>query len=295
VTDDKDELLPFRPPSPAPEKTAQTKARTLAQQEYLRHLVHRQFVDVPPAKRVLFLAPHPDDIVIGCGGTLVKMLARGFAVRLAYMTDGCTTAQPGGEAEMAHTRAQEARAVSAALGLPEPIFIAADERTFTAHQNEAKLVERLGSIIEEVDPDHVFLPYYGDVHGDHRYTNHLLAKTLRHSGRRPIVYGYEVWSLAPPGVVIDITNELEEKLRLLSMYPSQLALLDYKSIAEAVARLRAPLAPGAQACEAFHAMRGDAFLDLIEGLDLASPESLRSEVILMPPESMPSAVEMQPR
>ena len=45
----------------------------------------------------------------------------------------------------------------------------------------------------------------------------------------------------------------------------------------------------------FHAMRGDAFLDLIEGLDLASPESLRSEVILMPPESMPSAVEMQPR
>jgi len=290
-----DELIPFRRPAPDPTKTAQTRARTLAQQEYMRHLVHRRHVEIPPAQRALFIAPHPDDIVIGCGGTLVKMLSRGVSVRLAYMTDGCAVAAPGAEADMARTRADEARAVSSALGLPEPILVAADERTYTRPENEAGLVDRLDAILEEVDPDHVFLPFYGDVHGDHRYTNHLLARSLRRSGRRPVVYGYEVWSVVPPGVVVDITNELEEKKRLLALYPSQLALLDYMTIAEAVARLRAPLAPGSQACEAFHAMRGEAFLELVDDLDLSSPDSLQSEIILMPPESMPTPAEMQAR
>ena len=286
---DRDELIPFRAASPDPRKTAQTQARTLAQQEYLRHLVHRQVVEVPPAQRALFLAPHPDDIVIGCGGTLLKMLARGVTVRLAYMTDGCTTSQPGGEAEMARIRADEARAVSSALGLPEPILLGADERTYTHPENERGLTGRLAELLDEVDPDHVFLPDYGDVHGDHRYTNHLLAGALRLTGRRPDVYGYEVWSIVPPGVIVDITAELEEKKRLLSLYPSQLALLDYLTIAEAVARLRAPLAPGAQASEVFHAMRGEAFVERCAELDLASPDSLRSEVILMPPETAPAA------
>lgn len=293
MPDHKDEIKPFRPPA-APDltKTAQTIARTRAQQDYQRHLVHRRVVDIPPASRALFLAPHPDDIVIGCGGTIVKMIDRGVSVRLAYLTDGRAAADEAGENAMVHTRAEEARGVSAQLGLPEPILVGWNERTFTRPENEDLLVERVAQILQEVGPDHVFLPFYGDVHGDHRYANHLLARALRSCGSRPVIYGYEVWSLAPPGVVVDITNELEKKKELLAIYRSQLALLDYMLIVESVARLRAPLAPGAAACEVFHALRGDAFVDLVESMDLRSPESLQSEVLLTSPETMPSDEEV---
>lgn len=283
-----DEITPFRKAPRDAGAAAATRARTRAQEDYLRHLVHRQAVDVPPAARALFLAPHPDDIVLGCGGTLLKMLARGIRVRLAYLTDGRTTAPPEGEEAMAKRRADEARAVSRHLGLPEPIFVAWNERTFTAPENRAALVERLQGILAEVQPDHVFLPYFADMHGDHRYTNHLLAGAMRASGRMPVVYGYEVWSVAPPGVVVDITQELEEKLRLIGHYRSQLELLDYLAIAEGVARLRAPLAPGAAACEVFCPFRGEAFVELVESLDLESPTTLETRFVLTPPETLPT-------
>lgn len=269
-------------------RTAATLALSRAQQLWLRHYIHRRALEVPPATRALVLAPHADDEVIGCGGTLVKLAARGVPTRIAYLTDGrAVTDDTARDEAMVQTRAAEARAVSARLGLPEPIFVGWNERTFAAPASEAALVERVRGVLDAVDPDAVFVPYFEDAHGDHRYANHLLARALLASGRAPTVYAYEVWSRVPPGLVVDISAELAEKQRLVDCYPSQLAYLDYHALVETIARLHAPLVHGASACEAFCAFRAQAYLAEVEALDLASPASMETIVLLTRPEAMP--------
>lgn len=269
-------------------RTAAALALASAQQLWLRHYVHRRTVEVPPATRALVLAPHADDEVIGCGGTLVKLAARGVPLRLAYLTDGrAATQDPAQEDAMAATRAAEARAVSARLGLAEPLLVGWSERAFAAPEHEQALVARVARLLEQVEPDAVFVPYHEDAHGDHRYANHLLARALRASGRAPTVYAYEVWSRVPPGIVVDVSAELAQKHALIDCYPSQLALLDYHALIDALASLHAPLVPGARACEAFRAFTAQGYVEAVEALDLASAASRETIVLLTRPETMP--------
>lgn len=269
------------------ELAAATVGVTMEQQNYLRHLVHRQVVEVPPGQRALFLAPHPDDIVLGCGGTILKLLARGVSCRLVYLTDGRAVTDEAGEDAMDARRAAEAKAVSAALGAEEPILLDWNERTFTAPEHKAELVDAVEGLLRANAPEAVFLPYLYDQHGDHRYANHLLAAALERLETKPNVYGYEVWSFAPPGLVVDISAELEGKKELMRNYASQLEFLDYLQLIDVVGRLHGPLAPGAEACEAFFPFDPDAYIALVSELDLETPASRRSEVILMPPETWP--------
>lgn len=268
-------------------KSAATAALSRWQQLHLRHLAHRRVVDRPPGERVLVLAPHPDDEVLGAGGTLVK-LARSARVQLAYLTDGRIGAGDAArEEELARVRAEEARAVAAQLGVEEPALVGWNEHAFARPESEEALVDCAAELLEGADPDLVLVPFLWDAHGDHRYANHLLAKALAATGRRPLVCGYEVWSLAPPGYVVDVSEELEAKLALLACYPSQLALFDYVAMTRMRAALHAPLAPGAAACEVFWPVRGEAYVELVAGLDLASPASRETIVLMTPPETLP--------
>src|ERR1700690_2675544 len=75
------------------------------------------------AESVLVLAPHMDDEVIGCGGTLAKHIARGASVTVAYLTDGAGggVAEPG--STLRATRKREAHLALSALGIPHCHFL----------------------------------------------------------------------------------------------------------------------------------------------------------------------------
>lgn len=266
---------------------ARTRARVLAMQDAQRHLFHRQIVPVPVTERPLFLAPHPDDIALGCGGTLHKLLARGVPMRLAYLTDGRAAAtDPAQQPAMAVTRAREARAVSNRLGLPEPHLFAWDENTFGDPAQLAPRSRALADLIVEWNADAVFVPYLFDQHPHHRLANHLLAGAMRAAQRHPRVYGYEVWSVPPPGVVVDISGELEKKKELVSCYASQLALFPYLEMVDVQARTHASLIGGqCTAAETFCPFDGRAFCRVVADLDLTSPETTNNEVLTIPPDT----------
>ena len=268
-------------------RTSVTLALSRWQQLHLRHVAHRRVVDRPPGKRVLVLIPHPDDEVLGLGGTLVK-LAGHADIRLVYLTDGRIGAgDTNAEDTMAAVRAAEARAVAKRLGIGEPLLIGWNEHTFARPLHNEALVARLVEELRRHDPDLVFVPFLWDAHGDHRYSNHLLAQALRVTRQQPVVCGYEVWSMAPPGWVVDITAQLDAKLALLDCYRSQLALFDYRTMASQRAALHAPLAPGARACEVFWPVRADAYVDLVAAADLGSPEAQETIVLMTAPETLP--------
>lgn len=258
-----------------------------ANRSMLRHFIHRRPFTGTEPERALFLAPHPDDIEIGCGGVLLRRADAGRASRLVFLTDGCAVGSPQEDEHFRGVRWTEACAASASAGLPEPVGVRIDERSFRAPELRERGIASLVEQLEDFEPDAVFLPWVADQHPDHRHTNVLLAEALRRTNRAPVVYGYEVWSFAPPGAVADISDLLGRKLELISCYASQLAFIDYVHLVNAVASSHAPLLPGALAAEAFCPMSADAYLDFLSTLNLEHPDSGVGEVLLTPPPSLP--------
>jgi LmbE family N-acetylglucosaminyl deacetylase len=82
----------------------------------------------------------------------------------------------------------------------------------------SKEVER--SIVRNIHPDVVLLPWFLDEHVDHRRANLLYA--LACGDIEATVLGYEIWSMLEPNAVFDITKHMNGKLSLIRNYPSQL-------------------------------------------------------------------------
>jgi N-acetylglucosamine malate deacetylase 1 len=254
-------------------------------QEFQRHYVNRKVVERPAVARALFVAAHADDVEIGCGGTVLKMVDAQVPVKQVVLTDGRLAApKPEEEEEMARVRAEEARSVAAHLMLAPPELFGVSERDFLAPAQLEPMVARLSTLLADWKPDALFVPWFFDQHPDHRYVNRVVARALSRSAldlSGITVHGYEVWSFVPPGLVVDVTAVFAEKRRLVSLYRSQLKLMRYLELVDELARPRALLAgEKAQAAEFFCPSRGDDYVARAESLDFESAASRSTTVLL---------------
>lgn len=216
---------------------------------------------------VLVIAPHPDDELLGCGGTLLRHLAEGDAVHWLIVT--AMTEHGGFSPEAMVRRQTQIEAVHQAMG-----FTARHELGLpTAYLDTlplADIVTGIGDVVREVQPDTLYLPYGGDVHSDHGVV-FAAAKGCSKWFRYPSVkrvYCYETLSetdfaLPPdgPGMPInryvDIGQHLERKLELLSLYEGELGEFPFPRSPEAIralAQVRGAAA-GCAAAEAFQLLK----------------------------------------
>ncbi|MFO0982446.1 MAG: PIG-L family deacetylase [Planctomycetota bacterium] len=259
----------------------------LAQQEYLRALLYRRLVAVPPASAALFLEPHPDDVAIGCGGVVLKYVAAHTPVEIVCLTDGRACVAPrAARVAIAARRAEESRAVARALGIAPPALIGCPEDELVRPERTAELVGRLRQILKASPADAVFIPFELEVHPLHRYACHLLALAMQDARRARTVYAYAVASCPPPSVVVDITAQAEAKQRLVGLYESQLHLRDYRRDLELLNGYCAPIAgPGARACEVFYDRAEQRFVEEILAMQLDAPAALECGIQPMVPET----------
>ena len=178
-------------------------------------------------ERLLVLAPHPDDEVIGCGGTLLDVAERGGAVTIVQVTDGSDSAAFIDEPE--HVRRQvrldEAQAVASAIGARELVCLRADNRNLRA---TPELVDAFVAVLARTRAGTVFAPSFIDIHPDHQTVLRLLAEAMRQLGTPlPDVALYEVWSLVPHHVVHDVTARMPKIEELLLLYETALKIDDY--------------------------------------------------------------------
>jgi LmbE family N-acetylglucosaminyl deacetylase len=263
-------------------------AAALLAQEFQRHYVNRRVVERPATARSLFVAAHADDVEIGCGGTVLKLIDAQVKLQQAVLTDGrLAAAAPEQEDEMARVRAEEARSVASHLMLPPPELFGVNEREFQAPERLEAMVARCAALLDSYQPDALFVPWFFDQHADHRYVNRVVARALARGPRDPaaiVVHAYEVWSFVPPGLVVDVSAVFAEKRRLVSLHRSQLKLMRYLDLVDELGKPRAALAgAGATAAEFFCPMRGDAYVARAEAIDFESPESRATSVLLTPP------------
>ncbi|MCH2103460.1 MAG: PIG-L family deacetylase [Planctomycetes bacterium] len=198
-----------------------------------------------PRGRVLVIAPHADDEVLGCGGTLSRHIERGDEVEVLILTDGARgTADGRADHELVQKRRDEAVAGMALLGVTKCDFWDLPE----GHEPDAGLLGalslRLAMSVSCARPDVVYAPWIGEGHADHFHAARLARLGLALAAFDGLALGYEVWTPLEPRWLVDVSAVWGRKRAAVSEHSSQLEHTDLYGIARANAARRAHLLTG---------------------------------------------------
>lgn len=221
-----------------------------------------QAKDLPQCD-VLAFGPHPDDIEIACGGTLLLLKQRGKSIALV----DCTRGEMGSRGTV-EDRNREAIAAGEALGadvrcnleLPDTGIRSSDDHT-----------NRVVTAIRSTKPKLLFAPHERDVHPDHTEAARLIQRAhflagLRnyqpdlgapHRARTILVYPGN--QPVEPAIVVDITPVTDQKTAVVSCYASQLTPPDTTHLVQGLDLLQRTLVRQQSTGTTIAALAGEGF------------------------------------
>ncbi len=172
--------------------------------------------------RVLVVAPHMDDEVIGCGATMVRHVEAGAKVTTVFLTDGSRSHPDADPDELRAARKLEARAAARLMGGVDTVFVDGPD---TALRADDETITALAEVVADVAPTGVYVPWIFDTHRDHHVANLVLASALDACAGRveepAWIRAYEVWTPTVANVVVDISDRVRRKAELVRTYRSQ--------------------------------------------------------------------------
>jgi N-acetylglucosamine malate deacetylase 1 len=217
-------------------------------------------------KNVLVVAAHPDDEVLGCGGVMGRHAAEGDQVSVLVVTRGAPDLYPEAWIERLLL---ELRAAGELLGVAGIHFLDFPAPKLDVVAGYA-LADGIAQVIRTVQPEMMYIPHRGDIHGDHQAVYQAALVAARPINDCPVrtILSYETLSetewAAPTGdqafiptVFVDIGEHLERKLEAMACYQTQLRPAPHSRslrTIEALARLRGATV-GLAAAEAFQLVR----------------------------------------
>jgi len=191
---------------------------------------------VQPSQRALVIAPHPDDEVLACGGTLSLLIRTGASVRVVVMSDGALGDPEGAFAgDVTEIRRSESRAALAILGVTDLVFLNLPDGAIRA---SAKTVQLITEEIQKFGPDMILLPPLLDQHRDHVAASLAAIQAWRSSGGEAIALMWELWQALPVNLVVDISSVFEVRRQASLEYKVALHYKDYTIANEGLAMYR---------------------------------------------------------
>jgi len=222
---------------------------------YLENVEVRIGIVELQGKRVLVVAPHPDDESIACGGTLQAIVERGGTVDVLFLTGGEKGFGPGkkGSKEegerLRQTRRDEASAACRVLGLTGYETLAGCDGKLHL---QGEMGDTLREWIGEKRYDAFFCPWPNDQHSDHIAAFRFFAQAMRTYPHAASIWLFEVWAPCLANRVVDIDKYIERKVEAIRCYQSQVTSgIDYAEKFRALSRYRSLLIPTASHAEAF--------------------------------------------
>jgi N-acetylglucosamine malate deacetylase 1 len=231
-----------------------TAARFLGRVHRITHRMPAKLRNVE-RRRVLVIAPHPDDEVIAIGGCLALHRRAGSKVTTIYVT--LDDPSPSGEIP----REGEADRASKLLGF-DYRFLKFPDGGVSLH--ESALAGHVVDAVHDLKPDVIFCPFPGDHHRDHQAVAAATAAALKKSCFDGEIWCYEVWSNLWPNVVVDISSVVDDKRAAINCYQS--VVMPYEEAVLGLNRFRGfkmeiPFG------EALYVCRKEAFVDLCRTLN----------------------------
>ncbi len=196
--------------------------------------------------KVLVIAPHPDDEILGCGATMARFAKEGHEVYVAILTKAGPPLFSVAQVEQGR---KEALLAHHLLGVKETFFrdLPAAELDRVAH---AEVNQVIGALIKEIQPEMVFIPFIGDIHLDHQSISlsSLVAMRPNQWAYPTKICAYETLSetnwnapfLTPrfqPNLFIDVSEFLALKLQAFSLHQSQVKAFPHERSLKALEAL----------------------------------------------------------
>lgn len=190
-------------------------------------------------ERLLVIAAHPDDEVLGCGGTVAKFRDRGDAVRVVFLAEGITARyrpdqfdDPAVQAEI-KTRNDNAAKALAILGVDADAVYVSERYCCRLDQVPMiDLVKEIEGHIRDFQPSQLLSHWREDTNIDHRIVHHAVISAIRPLGidflRR--VLAFEVlssteWNTTsgfPANAFHDVGDQIERKLAAMAAYGDEM-------------------------------------------------------------------------
>lgn len=185
---------------------------------------------------ILVIAAHPDDEVLGCGGTIARFAQEGKKVYIAILGEGMTSRyeqRENADASLVNALHSNAHEVSRFLGASDLFVFNLPDNRFDSVPllNVVKTVEGL---IERLRPSEVFTQHGGDLNIDHVVTYRATLTATRPMVGQSVktLYSYEVpssteWAFAKfapsfsPNIFFDISQTIEKKTAAMQRYESE--------------------------------------------------------------------------
>lgn len=189
---------------------------------------------------ILAFAAHPDDVELACGGTIIKHVALGKKVGVVDLTRGEL-----GTRGTIETRKEEAEASSKILGLSVRENLGLPDGFLK--EDEESLISIIHAI-RKYQPEIVFCNALADRHPDHGIAGKLVSRACFLSGLIKIETGQEAWRpkivyhyiqdrYIKPDVVVDITDQFEERMKAVMAFKTQFYNPDSKEPQTAISSL----------------------------------------------------------
>ncbi|MFT4310144.1 MAG: PIG-L deacetylase family protein [Candidatus Woesearchaeota archaeon] len=173
---------------------------------------------------ILVFCAHPDDEILGVGGTIAKYTKEGKRVICIMFTSGESSHPWLHKRDIHAIRQQEAKQAGSEVGVEQTIFLSLRDGLLQKDAPQAH--ERLLAIIEKYTPEKIFTHDIDDIHPDHKAVYHAVTKAVDAYAKPVDVYTFTVWFLAfrkkeSPKLVIDITPTFTQKYKALKHFKSQ--------------------------------------------------------------------------
>jgi len=218
------------------------------------------------AKKSLIFAPHPDDELLGVGGTILKRKSMGNEVAVVYVTE----IEKGVKwsSDDAAIQKDQVHSVCESINFDRVYFCSfpstkLDELSFSS------IIDKFSYFIADFKPNEIFVPHFSDIHSDHKIVYNAAiscTKVFRYPFIQSVL-AYETlsetdFSMMPdlnfmPNYFVNISNFLDSKIENLKLYQSELDEFPFpRSIdaIEALAKVRG-VAAGFTAAEAFQLLK----------------------------------------
>lgn len=222
--------------------------------------------------KCLVITAHPDDEVLGCGGTIARLARDGHEIYIAILGEGVTSRYKSRDeadqkrVEELHTRSRE---VGRYLSVKDVFLFSLPDNRFDTIPllDIIKMVENL---IGNLQPDVIYTHHGGDLNIDHQITHRAVLTAARPLQNCPVkeIYAFEVpssteWAFQQfepvfhPNVFVDVTKTLDIKVQAMQLYESEARPFPHPRSPEALRALarRWGSMVGLEAAEAFQLIR----------------------------------------
>jgi len=181
---------------------------------------------------VLVVAAHPDDEVLGCGGTIIKHVERGDEINLLFMTDGVSSRLDTSDEDI-KDRLKASKLAKSILGVKSVKYLDFPDNAMDSIPL-LKIVKEVELLINKLKPSIIYTHHFGDLNVDHQLTNDAVMTACRPKPNSTVkeIYGFEIlssteWSnskkaIFNPTLFIDISKQFKKKIKALKLYAKEI-------------------------------------------------------------------------